>query len=665
MARHFYFLAVFGLCLCSAISAAKTLSVDDFMADPDLLDIAISPNGRYMAEVRQQGKFRIAIIRDMQTPKFNIIGKLGDSIARPYSLTWANDERLIVHLLVPYNTKNVIRQSQKTDFDIDEHFMFSRSVAIDLNGNNPVALMAETRSQRATINLSNIRHTLPNDAKHILMSSYENGRLALYKVNVYDGSSEKVAYGGARTIHFICETDGTPRYRVDYLRVRKALAILELGEGGKWTPVDRIDFNPKTNNSDNGSALVGLSIKGDLLYRKKNETSGFYELVEQSRETKNLKVIASDPKHDIAGLIYAGNNDSVVGYRVEQDTYVNRYFDAQRQKIYDGIRQQVGSYGFHYASSDTQGKRHIISVYGPDLPLAYYLYESDSGKLRFYDVGYKRLPSDQLGLPAMANYKSRDGAIIRLYLIFPAGYEKGKQYPLVILPHGGPQARDYALYDDFAAYIASQGYFVARPNFRGSTGYGRAFEEAGYKQWGGIMQDDLQDAARFLIAQGYTSAGNICVVGSSYGGYAALMGAIKHSGDYACAVSINGVTHLRDQIEFDEKRFKRRKEILSYVHNSIGHPTQDAAMLDRNSPLLHVDKIKAPVMVVAGTDDETVPYQQSAALVKALQKAKKPVEWISLKDTGHAALYFDEDRRLVYEKVGEFLAQHLRQHYKP
>lgn len=645
----------------SLATSAQTLTVDDFMTDPDLLDMDISPSGRYLAEVRQQDKTRIAVIRDMNTPDLKIVGRISDRVIRPYAVTWAKDDRLIVHLLVPYNTNKVIRDAKKDeDFDINDNFLFSRSIAVDPDGKNPVALMTDMRSQRFRFNLSNIRHTLPEDKQHILMSSFHNERLALFKVNVFDGVSEKVLAGGRNTTHFICEADGTPRYRIDYFPIRKKLKILELVGNDDWAEVDQIQFDPDKENAEDSGTLVGLTIKGALTYRKKNPVTGFYELVEQNRTDKTIKVLASSPTNDIAGLIYQGRNDQVIGYKVEEDVLVNKYFDGKQQNTYDSIRKRLYGYGFHYLSSDNKSKHIAIKTYGMDLPAGYYLYNQQNDELKFYDLGYKSLPSEKLGMPGIATYSSRDSKPIRMYLLFPPNYQKDQKYPLVVMPHGGPQSRDYALYDDYAAFIASQGYFVAQPNFRGSTGYGKAFEEAGYKQWGGTMQDDLQDAAQYLIKKGYIQEDKICLVGSSYGGYAALMGLVKHGDFYKCAISINGVTHLADQIEFDEKRFKKRPELVEWVHKTIGHPDSDTKMLTANSPLLQVARINDPVMIVAGTDDKVVPYKQSKSLVKALEKANKPVEWISLEDTDHQALYFDEDRETIYTKTRDFLAKNLR-----
>lgn len=659
--KHLFFITLFISFFSFAVpSFSASLSVDDFMADPEIFDMDISPNGKYLAEVRQAGKFRIVVIRDLTTPNLAITGKIGDDIMRPYSVLWANDERLIVNLLVPYDTNRVRRESEREDdFDIDDHYMFSRSITVDYMGKDPISLMHNLRSLRWQTNLSHVRHLLPNDPKHILMSSFIGDRLSLFKVNIYDGTAEKMVSGGSKTIYFICENDGTPRYRVDYFKFRNSYKILALGANEEWKLVDQINLGRNNKDSIDPQGLVGLSLEGQLLYRKKNEATGFYEVIEHNRNSETSKVIASVANRDVTGLIYEYGNDWVAGYIYEEDIFLNKYFKPDQQKHYDKLRNHLSGYGFHVVSSDKAGNRSVIKTYGPDLPAAYYLYDRPSDTMTFFAEAYSRIPSSRLGKGATTTFLTRDGAKIRMYVLLPPDYEQGKRYPLVVMPHGGPQARDYNSYDDFAAYLASQGYLVARPNFRGSTGYGLEFEKAGYKQWGGIIQDDIQDAAQFLIRKGYAQEGKICLVGGSFGGYSALMGIIRHQNFYRCAVSINGVTHLRDQIDFDEKRFRKYPEIVKSIYETIGDPEKDTQMLDASSPLLQVAKINAPVMLIAGTKDEVVPFNQSKSLHKALKKAKKPVEWIPLKDTYHDAMYFDVDQKLIYEEVGEFLAKHL------
>lgn len=639
--------------------SAKQLDVKDFLAKPDVYDLDISPNGRYLAEVSQENKLRTVTIRDLSKEGQPVIGRVGDGVIRPYAVTWASDERLIIHLLVPYDTKNVRRKfEKKEDYDLDENFMFSRSVSTNVNGMEIVSLLNQTRSLRAQVNLSKIRHILPKDPKHILMSADHSGNESLYKVNVYDGTSELIVQGTRHTLYFLCDLKGDPRYRVDYKYISKKIEIYEIGQDKKWTKFDTFTFDEESDKSIDTDGLVGLSLDGKLLYRKQNETTGYYEILERDRQSGSSKVIVGLPDKDVLGLIL--RNDEVIGYKIENDIITDQYFDKKIQAQYDKMQKKMGGYAFSVYSSDVHRKTPVLFASGPDFPGGFFIYNSEQDRLDHYADSYSALLPEDLATPAKAFFKTRDGVKERLYLLLPPGYEQGKKYPLIVMPHGGPHARDYAFYDDFAQFIATRGYIVAQPNFRGSTGYGKSFEEAGYKQWGGIMQDDLQDAAKFLIQKGLANPEKICLVGGSYGGYAALMGLIKHGDFYKCAVSLNGVTDLVDQVKFDEKRFKKSKKLIERAHKTIGHPVEDKAYLDANSPLLHADKINDPVMIVVGVKDDVVPFQQSRDLANKLEDLDKPVTYLKFKDAPHNVFYYREDREEGYAKVAEFLTEHLK-----
>lgn len=207
--------------------------------------------------------------------------------------------------------------------------------------------------------------------------------------------------------------------------------------------------------------------------------------------------------------------------------------------------------------------------------------------------------------------------------------------------------------------LRHEGYIVIQPNFRGSSGYGIEFEEAGYGEWGGLMQDDLEDAVRFLAEQQVIDINNVCIIGSSYGGYAALMGSIKTPSLYKCAVSINGVTHLPKQIKYDLKTIKSER-IRNYILESIGDPKTDLEKLNAHSPALHAEKIEAPILLIHSDKDEIVPYNQAKLMNKALKKHKKDFEFITLENTGNQAFYYREDTELIYKKIEAFLDQNLK-----
>ena len=649
---------LFTLFVLSCNSFARP-TLDDFTRERDLRNVAISPDGKYLAQLHNRDGRRVVTIVDMQSPTKKVIGTLSDKLIRANAISWGKKDRLLVSLLVPYDIPLVERDmGKKKDFDIDDYFMFSRMLSVDVNAKNPVVLMNNERSARGNVNLSIIQHYLPKDPDHVLMKADRNGVDTLYKVNVYTGASELLTKGSRFTFMFANDYDGKTRFRFDYLRIAKKINIYELADDGGWNSIDSIKLNDTENEDFDAGKLVGLY--GDnLAYSKKNEKTGFFELLLYKSKEKTYETLVSLPDRDVLYPLHDLRSNQIVGYAVDGDYIRYKFFDATSQAAYDKLETKVGDANFYYSSYTENGDLGIININSPNDPLSFHFYDARKEELLFIGHAYNNIATNNLSLSAMANYSTRDGKKIRSYILLPPGYEKGKLYPMVIYPHGGPQSRDRANYDDFAQFISTRGYIVIQPNFRGSTGMGKEFEEAGYKQWGQLMQDDLTDAVNFMVKKGYADPAKICIVGISYGGYAALMGAIKTPDLYKCSVSMNGVTHLRNMIETDAKNVDDDKLLDKYWHQRVGDPVHDKEMLDANSPALHTDKLKIPLLVVASTDDQIVNYGQSADLVNALKKNKKDFKFVKLKDSPHDPFYFKKDVELVYREVEEFLAKHL------
>lgn len=635
-------------------------SLDDFLLEPTLRDVALSPNGRYLAEVWNKQDLRFITIKDLSLPKRPVIAKLGDNIVRANAIAWANNERLLVHLIVPHRTDNVRTRSQDNEnFDIDDYTLFSRTVAMDIDGKNLVELMEGQRAFRKSVALSEIQNYLPQDPQHILLNSYRNGKKALYKVNVYNGEAELIIRGSGRTYRFITNVIGEPKYRIDFWRWTKKVYIFKLLENNEWEKIETLYLDKNDEDSIDLEGLIGL-YEDDLIYRKRNEETGFYQLVALNRKTDENRVLASLPNQDVKSLVLRRRTKEIIGYSVEIDNNRFTYFDAKNQTFYDEIASYLEGYNFYVYNYNQVSEKALVSFWGPDNPNAYALYDRKLKQMTLLDYAYPELSVEKMSIPALSHYKTRDGVKIRNYILLPTNYKKGLKLPMVVLPHGGPQSRSRSSYDDFAQFVSTRGYIVIKPNFRGSTGYGRDFEEAGYKQWGQLMQDDITDAVAFMVAQGFADPKKVCIAGFSYGGYAALMGAIKTPNLYQCAVSINGVTHLRDQIDFDIDVADDDQEFIQkYILNRIGDPKTDSIMLDLNSPALQVDKLNIPLLIMAGEKDRIVPYEQAETLIEALEKHNKIHEFIEFDDAGHDLLNNEENIERVYKSVAAFLDEHL------
>jgi dipeptidyl aminopeptidase/acylaminoacyl peptidase len=233
----------------------------------------------------------------------------------------------------------------------------------------------------------------------------------------------------------------------------------------------------------------------------------------------------------------------------------------------------------------------------------------------------------------VATYSARDGRPIKALLTLPRGREP-KNLPLIVLPHDGPASHDEAGFDWMAQAFASRGYAVLQPQFRGSSGFGWNFESAGFGEWGRKMQTDLSDGVRALASQGFIDPKHVCIVGASYGGYAALAGVTLEQGVYRCAVSVAGLSDLRKFLG-GPKADAEHSSTVRYWDRFMGAKDPKDPVLDQISPASHAAAASAPILLIHGKDDTVVPIEQSEIMERALRGANKPVEFVALKSEDH------------------------------
>jgi dipeptidyl aminopeptidase/acylaminoacyl peptidase len=268
---------------------------------------------------------------------------------------------------------------------------------------------------------------------------------------------------------------------------------------------------------------------------------------------------------------------------------------------------------------------------------------------------YQQIRGKELASVESTSYKARDGLDIPAFVTQPHGVEP-KLLPLVVMPHGGPFARDEWSYDPWAQFLANRGYVVLQPNFRGSTGYGRSFVEKGVGQWGRTMQDDLDDGVKWLVEQGKVDPKRVCIMGASYGGYAAMWAAARNPDIYRCAISFAGISDLAAMIRYDRKAFSAARYHRAWREKVQGEKSFD---LDTVSPLYTASQISIPLLIAHGDKDENVPVSQSKKLHEALKKANKPHEFIVFEGEGHG-LQSPENAVGFLKRVEDFLRLHNR-----
>ena len=284
----------------------------------------------------------------------------------------------------------------------------------------------------------------------------------------------------------------------------------------------------------------------------------------------------------------------------------------------------------------------------------FYLYDVKSGDLTKLADSAPWLKADDLAEVKPIEYKSRDDLTIHGYLTLPKG-RVPKNLPVVVNPHGGPWARDQWGFDPETQFLANRGFAVLQMNFRGSTGYGRKFWEASFKQWGQTMQNDITDGVNWLIDQGIADPKRVAIYGGSYGGYAVLAGITKNPDLYAAAVDYVGVSNL---FTFMNTIPPYWKPMLDMFHEMVGDPEKDKQLLRENSPVLNADKIKTPLFVAQGAKDPRVNINESNQIVDALKKRGVDVEYMVKENEGHG-FHNEENRFAFYEAMEKFLEKHL------
>src|SRR5690606_20621322 len=310
------------------------------------------------------------------------------------------------------------------------------------------------------------------------------------------------------------------------------------------------------------------------------------------------------------------------------------------------------------ASKD--GKRVIVVVDSDRNPGAYYLYDEDTKKLTFLMARAPWVEPEKMASMEPFSIKARDGTPLHGYLTRPAGNEEATNLPMVVSVHGGPyEIKDTWNYDSDVQAMASPGYAVLQVNFRGSGGYGHDFVKAGYGEWGAKMQDDVTDATRWAVEQGVADPKRICIFGGSYGGYAALQGAVREPDLYQCAIGYVGV--------YDLQLMKTRGDIPQslygdgYLDKVLG---KDDKVLAQRSPINNIARIKAEAMLVVGGEDKRVPPVHGQNLRNALLKRGKSVEWLYQPSEGHG-FFLEKNRTELYEKLIAFLDKNIGAPGKP
>ena len=370
---------------------------------------------------------------------------------------------------------------------------------------------------------------------------------------------------------------------------------------------------------------------------------------------KEGRMIAEHADVDVTQLTYSRKRKVLTTASYTTWKTERKFLDPEIETMFRAVEKELPGYEISFTSANKAEDKFIVASFNDKTRGKRYLFDKPTGKLTFLADVSPWLAESDLADMKPVSYKSRDGLTINGYLTLPKGVP-AKNLPVVVNPHGGPWARDQWGFNPEVQFLANRGYAVFQMNFRGSVGYGRKFWESSFKQWGKTMQDDITDGVNYLIAEGIADPKKLAIYGGSYGGYATLAAITSTPDLYAAAVDYVGVSNL---FTFMNTIPPYWKPYLEMLYEMVGHPEKDKELLAANSPALHADKIKTPLLIAQGAKDPRVNKAESDQMVEALTKRGVQVEYLVKDNEGHG-FQNEENRFEFYGAMENFLAKNLR-----
>jgi dipeptidyl aminopeptidase/acylaminoacyl peptidase len=646
--------------LCAAVlfcagAASANPPVEAFGSLPFITNPILSPDGKYFAAIQPLDGRPAAVIYQVNAPAGSVPSVLSSKEWIVEGISWVKPGQLVV----------------KTKSELGK-YTWHRAIAINAVTGAAAELLANTHSIDFNIGTIAIADKDLDDPDLIYMPMWtaaENGRLdsdpgahitgagdftyTLYRVNVNTGHADRALSGTHMDSVWYMDGHGHVVARTE-LSHQPLIETVRAYDDGDWRDLEAVDAS-----GDRGAGIAGVTLDGkSLAYFSSRDDTPRYGLRAISLADGNKsETLFADPTYDVAYSLSDEWTRRVTGVAYAADKMEFHYFDPEREAVQRGVEAVFPGLSAQTVSATQDLKTMLIAVDGPQQPPSYYFLDRTTHQATKIASEYPDLIATDLGAVRPYPYKARDGLDIPAYLTIPPG-RTASNLPLVVMPHGGPDARDMIGFDWWAQFLANRGYAVFQPNYRGSNGYGRAFTDAGLKQWGLKMQDDITDGVKKLIADGVADPKRICIVGGSYGGYAALAGATFTPDLYACAASFAGVSDLGAMLGRTQGQSGRNSSDLSFWISRIGNISNDAAQIAATSPALHADQVKIPILLMHGENDTTVPIEQSEEERDALEKAGKSVKYVSFKTDDH---YFSlaATRIGMLRELEAFLAKNI------
>jgi len=601
-------------------------TVEDFFRNPEKTRYQISPNGDYLSYMAPyETRMNVFVQKIGEDKSVRVTSETERDIAGYF---WGNNNRIIY----------------LKDKGGDENYHL---YAVNTDGKDAKDL---TPFDSVTVQVIDDLRDIEDE---MIISHNKRNKQVFdpYRLNIRTGEMTMLYENPGNITQWMTDHAGKLRIAVVTDGVNTTL-LHRATESEDFAPVITTDFRqtlqPQFFTFDNKNVYASSNLGRD------KDAIVVFDLAAAKEVGKPL---FEHPEVDAWNLNYSRKRKVITSAVYVTDKRGMKFFDAASEQMYNRIKNELSDYEIAITSTNRAEDKFLVRTYSDRSLGAYYFYDKNTDTLsKVTDVSPWIDENDMTEMRPI-KYKSRDGLTINGYLTIPKGSD-GKNLPVVVNPHGGPWARDFWGFNPEVQLLASRGYAVLQMNFRGSTGYGRAFWEASFKQWGKTMQDDITDGVKWLIAEGIADPNRIAIYGGSYGGYATLAGVTFTPDLYRCAVDYVGVANLFTFMETIPPYWEPYRKMM---YEMVGNPDDpaDSALMHSASPVYHVDRIKAPLLILQGANDPRVNINESDQVVQALKDKGIDVPYLVKYDEGHG-FHNEENRIEGYKVMTGFLARYLK-----
>ena len=613
-----------------ASKADPLLPLNQFASPQEFSAPDISPDGKNLVYVDRSSGKPMVVVWNLETRERKAILAGAANEFETSGCWFKNNTRLVCHF-------------RGTELDMGRAFGVSRLIALNSDGKDLKVLVQNGRAGASQFQ-DQIIDRLRDDDRHVLIQLDDDRDVftSVFTLDVYSGNLARIQRDRSPILQWRTDREGIVRFGYGY-KNDNYVYITRDSESAPWRELSRFKgFNHQDFH------VYGFGVLPDKLIvaAPKDGRNAVWEMDLSDKSDREL--LFAQPKVDVDGPMHWPSDGRVVGFEFSTEKPELQLFDSQALSIQTAVDRALPGATNRVISASRDSQRIIVRSVRDVKPPNYYLLNVPAGKLSVLSDNAPLLTSERLSPMKPILVRTADGVDVPGYLTLPVG-RATKNLPAVVLPHGGPYARDEWEFDPLVQMLASRGYAVLQVNYRGSTGYGDAWFQAGLQHWGTTMHEDITAGTRWLVAQGIADPQRVCIVGWSYGGYAALIGGIKQPDLYRCVVSIAGVSDMTE-LSWEYGNFYEGRQS---VQDSTG-----TANLAANSPRRRALELKAPVLLVHGTWDSRVPIEHSKAMASALSHGGHPAKLVLIEHGDHS-LSKPEMRLQLFQELEAFLAKHL------